>query len=144
MVLVVALSCLGLVAFAGAADPPGPGDAQRAALERDLRVLLLSYGPDHPFAMAVKARIAALREPDKGARDEPVITKKLLVVLTKQGGATLKDARIRQLGGRSFVVGVEVEAERLKITKPLFPGMVVWIPVDEVTQMVEAEDQKEK
>jgi hypothetical protein len=49
----------------------------------------------------------------------------------------LKDARIRNLGGRRFVVGVEVAGF---IVRPQFVGSTVWLPLDDVTQMIESDD----
>jgi hypothetical protein len=110
-------------------------DTKRVALEDELRILLKDHGSTHPKVLALKERITLLKA--DVAQGEEIVPRGLLVVISKQNvSATLKDARIRSLGGRSFVVGVEVEGPRL--TKPSLPGMVVWIPLDDVIQMVEA------
>jgi hypothetical protein len=114
---------------------------KRAALEDQLRIFLEDHGPTHPAVVALKERIALLTaDAAQGAEINP---KGLLVVFSKANvQATLKDARVLSLGGRSFVVGVAVEGP--KITKAQFTGRVVWIPVDDVIQMVEVADDKGK
>jgi hypothetical protein len=89
---------------------------------------------------ALKHRIDLLQA--EAAQAEPALPKGLLVVLSKQNvSATLKDARLRALGGRTFVVGMEVEGPQ--ITRPRFAGMVVWIPLNDIIQMVELKDGKQ-
>jgi hypothetical protein len=51
-------------------------------------------------------------------------------------GVSIVQAATRQLGGRSFVVG---EAVKTGHPREWRAGKVVWIPVDEITQMVEFE-----
>jgi hypothetical protein len=133
---------LNLFSVSWAGDDPSTAIAtKRATLEDELSVLLKDHGPTHPAVVALKERIASLT-PDTGQGEE-INPKGLLVVLSKENvQATLKGARVRSLGGRSFVVGVEVEAP--KITQPRFTGRVVWIPVDDVRQMVEVADDKGK
>ena len=52
------------------------------------------------------------------------------------GVSLLKDARIRSIGGRSFIVGREAKDPN-KISMSTFAGNVVWIPLDGVVRMVE-------
>jgi hypothetical protein len=116
-------------------------DTKRVALEDELRALLKDHGPTHPAVLALQERIARLDA--DAARGEEICPKRLLVVLAKaQVGATLKGARLRTLGGRSFVVGTVVEGPN--ITRATFLGKVVWIPVDDVTQLIEVEEEKGK
>lgn len=114
---------------------------QEKQLELDrLRELTAKVGAKHPDLLVLKQRIEALAA-DVAQAD--TLAKGLLVVLSREGqGATLKDARIRTIAGRSFVVGVEVEGPR--ITRGTFAGKVVWLPLDDVRQMVELDDQAPK
>src|SRR5207249_2068792 len=97
----------------------------------ELRRLEQVQGANHPEVLAVKARLAAQEPTLKGP----------FLVLTRSGttAATLADIRTRSLGGRSFLVGSEVKSE---YTRGTFAGKQVWIPVDDVTQMVEIGDPK--
>jgi hypothetical protein len=64
---------------------------------------------------------------------------KKVVVLSKSdpGGVTLEKAQVQVLGGRSFIVGQAVESEQ-KITRtPVFVGATHWVPVDDVSQLIE-------
>lgn len=118
-------------------DRPRPGPT-RKALEGELNALLKDHGPTHPDVLALKARIAALNA--EAADGTPINPKGYLVVLAKDKlSATLKDAKIRSIAGRSFVVGVEVEGPK-KITKPMLEGSVAWIPLDDVVEMVEVRE----
>jgi hypothetical protein len=133
---------LGLLSVSWAGDERSPAIAtKRVALEDELRVLLKDHGTTHPAVVALKERIALLTA--EASQGEAINPKGLLVVLSKENvGATLKDARIRSLGGRPFVVGLEVKGPN--ITKPRFVGRVVWIPLNDVIQMVEVADDKGK
>ena len=109
-------------------------DTKLVALEDELRILKKDRGPTHPLVVALQERIDLLKA--DAVQGEPILPNGLLVVISKQNvAATLKDARIRSLGGRSFVVGLEVKAPNF--TKGTYVGMVVWIPVNDVIQMVE-------
>jgi hypothetical protein len=55
---------------------------------------------------------------------------------------TLEKPEIRQLGGRSFVVGREMKDSPYHLTKELFGGSLVWVPVDAITSLVELEPPK--
>jgi hypothetical protein len=128
----IGLLCLVFLAVAAPSDEPRTASETRQAFQLKLQDLLATHGPNHPEVAALQRRIDQLAEPD------PAITKKHLVVLAKENGsATLKEARIRTLAGRSFVVGISVDTE--KITRSYFPGRTIWIPVDCVTQMIEVE-----
>jgi hypothetical protein len=141
LLLIVGLVLLALFATTGSADDRSRAiETKRVALEDELRVLLQDHGPTHLAVIALKERIALLTA--DAAQGKEINPKGLLVVFSKEKSATLKDARIRSLGGRSFVVGRAVEGP--KITKPDFVGWMVWIPVDDVIQMVEVEDPQGK
>jgi hypothetical protein len=142
MLFIVGMVMLGLFSATRAGDDRGKSvETKRAALEDELRVLLTDHGPAHPPVLALKDRIDQLTA--EGGQGREINPKGLLVVLSKEKvGATLKEARIRTLGGRAFVVGVEVEGP--KMTNPMFLGRTVWVPLDDVIQMVEVDDAKAK
>jgi hypothetical protein len=142
LLLAAGVLALGFLAASWAGDNCGNAtDTKRVALEDELRRFLQDHGPTHPDVVGLKERIALLTA--DGARGEEINPKGLLVVLSKENfGATLKGARIRSFGGRPFVVGLEVKGPN--ITKPRFVGSVVWIPLNDVIQMVEVEEPKEK
>jgi hypothetical protein len=128
-----ALIALGLVGFVFVAsalsggDSPAPPPTEEARPRTDLRQLEQVYGPGHPQVLAAKAKLAAA--------DEPTF-KGTVLVLTRAGNTStsLRDARNVTLGGRSFLVGTEVKNN---YTTGQFNGKKVWIPVDEVTELVE-------
>ena len=141
--LVLGAFCvLGLLSVSWAGDERGTAiAAKRIALEDELRILLRDHGAWHPAVVGLKQRIALLTA--QASQGEAINPKGLLVVFSKaKVEATLKDARVRSLGGRSFVVGLAVEGP--KITRPSFTGAVVWIPLDDVIQMIEVADDKGK
>jgi hypothetical protein len=133
--VLVFLSLLGLLCVLPAlsrGDPPQtqPASAQ-AELRRELRGLEEAYGPSHPKVLAVKARLAELEPGFKGH----------VLVLTgvEDTAVTLRDIRSLSYGGRHFVVGTEVQSNYNRGT---FVGKRVWIPIDDVTKMVELGDPK--
>src|SRR5262249_20343806 len=84
--------------------------------------------------VAIKSQVT----PPKPAavQEEVGLPQGWLVVLTRERlNVTLKEARVRPVGGRSFVIGTEVDNPQ--ITKPMFVGMLVWMPLDDVIQIVE-------
>jgi hypothetical protein len=106
-------------------------DAKRPSQDAQLQLqdLLRHHGATHPAVVALKERIALLKATTDEGRAIPA--NGLLAVFTKdKTNATLKGARIRSLGGRWWVVGVKVETQ-------MFDGKRVWVPLDDVTQMVE-------
>ncbi|MGF1583192.1 MAG: hypothetical protein ACFCD0_28055 [Gemmataceae bacterium] len=114
---------------------------QLVALKAKFRVALQSYSRNHPKAIALRKQISALEA--ILAEQEQEFSHRLLTVIAKNGVAvTLKNARIRSLGGRSFLVGVETKNPQ-QITKLRFDGKVIWIPVDGVTQMIEVNIKKQ-
>jgi hypothetical protein len=135
MSLCVALLGLGLFSVCWAEEDRIQAiEAKRVALEDELRALQYDHGPTHPAVVRLQQRIEMLAA--NVAQGEQVCPQGLLVVIAKgEVGATLKDTRVRTIGGRSFIVGREVEGP--KITKPSFVGNVVWIPLDEVIEMIE-------
>jgi hypothetical protein len=70
----------------------------------------------------------------------PVLSGKPVLLAAKEGvSATLEKPEVRQLGGRSFVVGREMKNEPHQYTKERFGGGMVWVPVDAITLLVELE-----
>jgi hypothetical protein len=138
--MLLGLLCLALLSSSGPADEPPaatPKRATRTDLEITLQNLLEDHGAEHPKVLRVVRQLALVAQRDKDqASAEPAITKKLLLVAAKGTGAMLKDARVRSLGGRSFVVGLVVESDMVQSP---FVGNTVWIPLEDVTQMVEME-----
>jgi hypothetical protein len=141
LLLLVGFLALTLLSTGQAGDGRGKAiDTKRVALEDELRILLKDRGPTHPSVIALRERIARLKA--DAAQGESVFPKGLLVVISKQNvAATLRDARIRSIAGRPFVVGLEVKGPN--ITKGTFAEMVVWIPLDDVKQMVEVSKAQE-
>jgi hypothetical protein len=137
---IVSIVLLGLLSMSWAGNGRSKAiETRRVALEDELRALLKDHGAAHPEVSALKQRIALLTA--DAAQGNEIVPKGLLVVLSKDNvAATLKDARVRSLGGRAFLVGLDVEGP--KITRPTFVGKTVWIPLDGVTQMIELEDPK--
>ena len=133
--LVVGLLGLGWLSVAWAGEGRSQAiEAKRVALEDELRALLNDHGPTHPAVLSLQQRISLLAE--DVAHEEEVCGKSLLAVIAKDSiGATLEDARVRSVGGRSFIVGREVAGPQ--ITTPRFVGKIVWIPITDVVQMVE-------
>jgi hypothetical protein len=78
--------------------------------------------------------------PKVAPQPESVSKHTVLVLAKEQVAATLEQAQIRQLGGRRFIVGKVVKGS--PYTKDTFSGGTVWIPVDDVTQLVELPDLK--
>jgi hypothetical protein len=138
----VGIAALCLLSASWAGDERSKAiETKRVGLEDELRVLVQGgAGKNHPAVLALRERIAILVK--EAAQGQEIHAKGLLVVFAKDKlGATLKDPRIRSLGGRTFVVGLEVEGP--KITPgPRFVGKMVWIPLDDVVQMVEVDEAK--
>jgi hypothetical protein len=90
------------------------------------------FGPNHPEVLAAQARLA---EAGDTTFKSPVL------VLTRSGtnDTTIRDARVKPLGGRQFLVGTEVKND---YTRGSFVGKQLWIPLDDVTKLVEIGDQK--
>jgi hypothetical protein len=96
---------------------------------------LLFLGGLHRFAPPAQA--------DAEAPGAPRLSGKPVVVLAKDNvAATLEKVEVRQLGGRSFIVGRVMKDPPQQITKDLLPGATVWVPVDAVTQLIELEQPK--
>jgi hypothetical protein len=132
------LISIGLFGFLCAVSAQSQGDPvasvapEKARLRAELRRLEQIYGPNHPELVAVKDRLTELDE---------VPFKKFLLVLTRTANvsATLRDVRVQALGGRQFLVGTEIPSEFHKGT---FAGKQVWLPIDDVAQMVEIGEPK--
>jgi hypothetical protein len=89
--------------------------------------------------------LAVLTLPAQGPKEAlrpETLSDKPVLVLSKQSGvaATLEQARIRSVGGRQFVVGKEMKDS--SYTKANFAGGTIWIPLDDVTQLVELANTK--
>jgi hypothetical protein len=63
---------------------------------------------------------------------------KVVFVQTDREAVTLEKARIRNLGGRSFIVGRVLDDET--VTRAQFVGLVQWLPLSDVRRMVVSED----
>lgn len=76
--------------------------------------------------------------------DKPiVISDKPIMIQGKDDFAiTLEKTVVRQLGGRQFVVGVELKTDPYLLTKQRFKGATVWIPIDTVTMFAELDPVK--
>ena len=75
--------------------------------------------------------------------DAPALSGKPIFVQANGNVAfTLEKAEIRQLGGRAFLVGRQIKDDPYKLTKELFGGGTIWVPVDGITQLVELEPVK--
>ena len=59
----------------------------------------------------------------------------IVLVTGKSIGATLERVELRNMGGRTFVVG-RVSADQTYTRGPV-SGALIWLPLDEVNQMVE-------
>lgn len=137
-------------------NPPTPASAE---LDKALAALLAQeaelkqhYGPDHPELQRVRARIALTREfhaklgalaPERA--DLPVVNGPVFVHTTRgdiHNSAVLRDPRVRSIGAKQFLVGVSVKSTLLKESR--FEGKTVWIPLDEIGQMVELDEPKPK
>lgn len=109
------------------------------------------------FAFAVLVLLGigltALTLPAQGPKEAPrpeALSEKPVLVMSKQAGmadgrtiphgVTLEQARIRSVGRRSFVVGKEIDSSYYKTS---FAGGIIWIPLDDVIQMVELTRLKE-
>jgi hypothetical protein len=67
---------------------------------------------------------------------------KIVVILTKTGGAELENPEIRAIGNRSFVVGQYVKES--KYFRENIPDSPLWLPIDEVVQINEMRTPAEK
>ena len=134
--VLVFLCLLGLLcvmpALSSGDPPPNRPASEQAELRRELGRYEQRYGSSHPKVLAVKARLAEPTEPGfKGH----------VLVLTRveDTAVTLRDIRSLSFGGRQFVVGTEVQSN---YTRGRYAGKRVWIPIEDVTQMVEIGDPK--
>jgi hypothetical protein len=121
------LSCL--LAGRSGGDPQAD-ESTRARVELELRRLLATHGEGHPEVVRLRQMLDAASAPSfKGH----------LLVLTKTATptTTLNGARVLRLGSRSFLVGTEVKCNHTRAT---FLGSRVWIPIDDVAQLVELGD----
>ena len=78
---------------------------------------------------------AAPTKPDE-TPDEDFVGK-VVFVQTDRDAVTLENARVRHLGGRSFLVGRVVDDET--VTRPQFVGLTQWLPLSDVRRMVVSE-----
>jgi hypothetical protein len=70
-------------------------------------------------------------------KKNPFAGKYLLVMARDSVTVTLDKAELRELGGRAFLVGKEMKES--PYTRQRFGGGTVWVPVDNLTQVVELE-----
>jgi hypothetical protein len=63
---------------------------------------------------------------------------KVVFAQTDRDAVTLENARVRHLGGRSFLVGRVVDDET--VTRAQFVGLTQWLPLSDVRRMVVCED----
>ena len=63
---------------------------------------------------------------------------KFVFVHAGEASATLEEPRLRTLGNRSFIVGKS--ANDSVLTRPRFPGATLWIPLDQVHEIMEFAD----
>lgn len=70
---------------------------------------------------------------------------KTIVVLARDKVAhTLVQVQVKQLGGRTFLVGQVVKDSPHKITREPYGEVKVWIPVDGIMEIVELKPLKAK
>ncbi len=116
--LVVLASLTGVLAFRAVAGAPA-GEEVKAPPATPK-----AEGIDHPEPAAVApGRLSG---------------KPTLIMGKNSLGFTLEKPELRQLGGRAFVVGKEVA--KSPYTRSQFPGATVWVPLEDVTEMVEFEE----
>lgn len=78
---------------------------------------------------------------EKEAQGAPFAGKVVLVwCKPSSSSGVLKKPEFRTIGGRSFLVGKSIENN---FTKNNFPGSKVWLPLEDVQQIVEFEDQQQ-
>jgi hypothetical protein len=79
--------------------------------------------------------------PPQAAQPANPFIDKVVYVHSKNVMTTLNQIDMKIIAGRVFLVGREVVG--YNVTKETFPKMLVWIPVEEIIEMVELEKQKE-
>jgi hypothetical protein len=82
----------------------------------------------------------AVAAPAPGPAEGRLPAGPVLVLAKEKGGYTLEKAELRRVAGRAFLVGKEMKDS--PYTKPTFGGLVVWVPLDSVTTLVELEPPK--
>ena len=102
------------------------------------RSTLLAVGVVAVLAVAAAAWVLPAQAPQEVPRPE-VLSDKPVLVVSKHVSAVLEQPRVRAAGGRHFVVGKE--AEHSDLTRGGFAGKTLWIPIDDVTQLVELENK---
>jgi hypothetical protein len=102
------------------------------------RSTLLAFGLLAMLGVGVASLATSAQQP-KVARSEALPDKAVFVQAKEQIAATLERPQIRKLGGRDFVVGKETDSA---YTKGRFGAGIMWIPLDNVTQLVEVQDIK--
>ena len=78
-------------------------------------------------------------------KEPPVVGfsgKPIFVQAEKDVAFTLEKPEVRQLGGRAFVVGRELQDDPYDFTPQRFVGGTVWVAVDGITQLIELEPRK--
>lgn len=89
---------------------------------------------------------AQTREPEQpipATTTKPFSSEAVFVRSPDSQAAVLLRPEVRQLGGRFFIVGAQVDNHRQSITKALLPGATTWIPIDTVTEMAEMDLPKQ-
>ncbi len=99
------------------------------------RSTLLGLGTLTVLGIGIASVALSAHGPGPGPRPEALSSSHPVLVMSRhQVSATLRGARLRSLGGRQFVVGDEIPSP---YTKVQFQGGTVWIPLEDVTQLVE-------
>ena len=75
--------------------------------------------------------------PQPPPQDNPFRGKVVVVLGKNHIDMAMKDVETRLLGTRQFLVGVEVEVTDPALVKPLLPGKTQWVPVEDVTRIIE-------
>lgn len=95
-----------------------------------IRWWLVGYGLVGALLLGSWLRVSPSVQAGADAPAAPALSGKPLFLQAKDNVAyTLEKAQVRQLGGRAFVVGVELKNSPYQITKEQFGGATVWVPV---------------
>jgi len=97
------------------------------------RSTLLVFGLLALLGIGVASLATSAQQP-KAAQSEALSDMPVFVQAKEQVAATLERPQIRKLGGRDFIVGKERDSS---YTKGRFGAGIMWIPLDNVTQLVE-------
>ena len=92
------------------------------------------------LAVAVTASVGGQSSQPGDAKDTPGegFGGKIVLVTTANSQNTLKNVQVRKLGDRAFLVGISVRDTN--VTHEEYPNRPIWIPVSDLTQLVEFDD----